>query len=68
MYRVLLQAKLDGAHSLDGTQRLADPVSKIMLNSCGGVPRVSGPKYWAFITFNQKYITQRFDLCFYCKL
>ena len=39
----LRQAKLVGTHSLDGTHKLADPVSKITSKFCGGVPRVIGP-------------------------
>jgi len=36
----LLQAMLnhDGVQLWDGTQRLEEPVSKITLNVCGGVP------------------------------
>lgn len=40
---VVLQAKLVLAHSVDGTQRLADPVSKMMSKFWGGVPKVIGP-------------------------
>jgi hypothetical protein len=41
------QAKLVSVQLAEGTHKLADPVSKMTPNSCGGVPRVIVPKYWA---------------------
>jgi len=37
------QASSVGSHSLEGTQRLEEPVSKMMVNSWGGVPMVMLP-------------------------
>ena len=38
-----LQAKSSREHFLDGIQRLDEPVSKITVNVCGGVPMVMSP-------------------------
>lgn len=34
-------------HSIEGTQRLEDPVSRMTLKFCGGVPRETSAKYCA---------------------
>ena len=34
-------------HDSDGTHRFAEPVSRITLKSCGGVPSLMSAKYWA---------------------
>lgn len=41
----LPQALYNGEHWLDGTHKLADPVSKTTLNACEGEPMLISPKY-----------------------
>ena len=39
------QARFVAEQLADGTHRLAEPVSKMTPNCCGGVPNVISPKY-----------------------
>ena len=45
----VLHATFPLAQLTEGTHRLEDPVSKMTVKFCGGVPKLIGPKYWACI-------------------
>ena len=49
MFRRRALTMLKPRHRADGTHRLEEPVSKITVNGCGGVPSEMSPKYCAFM-------------------
>jgi hypothetical protein len=44
-YLLLRQARLVGAHFDEGIHKLDEPVSKMTVKFCAGVPKEMGPKY-----------------------